>query len=120
MPKGKKKHHVSQAVRKRRGRNAGVLILGALALVFIAYLFDRSGPLETIDGLCVDTRSYTHTSTDGEGPHTHVEAVLEYERHRYALRPGDRFKIGEPVTVEIRRGRLTRYPYFEQAYHPRP
>ena len=108
-------HHPSRADRRRRGRNIGLWVLGIAALVFIFYLIDRSGPLETVNGVVVETRSYTHSGGDRSGAHTHVEAVLEFEDHRYTLQPGDRFAEGQLIQVEVHRGRITGYPYFVQA-----
>ena len=115
MAKGGKKNRASKADKKRRGRNTGLYILGGLALLFVLYLIDRSGPLETVDGFCVDTSRYNHSGTDG-GTHTHVEAIVEYEGHRYSVRPGDQFAVGDPVAIEVHRGHFTGYPYFNQAY----
>ena len=109
------RHGRSRADRRRRGRYIGWVVLGTPALAFLIYQVDRSGPLETVDGMVVETRSYTHNAGDRQGPHTHVEAVLEYEGHRHTVRPGDRFRQLDPVQVEVRRGRLTGYPYFVQA-----
>lgn len=120
--KGRKKGgkgRASQAERRRRGRIIGLCLLGGVVLLAALYLIDRGGPLETIGGVVIDTSTYNHT-TGQQGSHTHIEAVLESEGHRFSLRPGDGFQVGDPVTIEIRRGRLTGYPYFQQAYHPRP
>ena len=112
--KEKKKGH-SRADDRRRGRRLGLWILGALILLFAFYRVDRTGPPETIPGTVVEMRPYTHTGGDQQATHTHQSAVLEYEGHTNVIQSGDRFRLGDVVTVEIQRGRFTGYPYYIQA-----
>ena len=86
----------------------------ALALIF--YTVDRSGAHETVSGTVVETSSYLHSGGDRRGEDSHVSAVVDFEGHRYKVEPGDRFEQGQVVSVEVRRGRLTGYPYFVQAW----
>jgi hypothetical protein len=109
-------HHVSRAEKKRRGRLFGFIVLGLPALALIFYTVDRTGSYETVTGTVVETSSYVHNGRDRRGEHTHVSAVVEYEGHRYKVEPGDRFQQGQAVSVEVRRGRLSNYPYFVQAW----
>ena len=110
-------HRLSFAEQIRRGRRIGAAVLGTAALIYLFYLVDRTGPSQKIDGRVVETHAYPHSGDDQAGPHVHIEAILEYEGHRYKLEPGDRFKPGDAVTVEVHRGRFTGYPYFVQAGH---
>lgn len=110
----RKAHHPSRAGRRRRGRNLGLWILAGIVLALAFYYIDRSGGTETLDALVVETGTYTHTTRTG-GAHTHTEATVEYEGHRYTVRPADNLRTGETVRVNIRRGRITGYPYFDAA-----
>ena len=110
------RHHRSRADKKRRGRRYGLVILGIPTLALLFYLVDRSGPIETVAGSVVETSSYLHSGTDGSGEHSHLMAVLEYEGHRFKLDRADRYQTGDAVSVEVRRGRMTGYPYFVQAW----
>ena len=115
---GRKKsgHHVSRAEKRRRGRTYGFIVLGLLLAALAFYYLDRSGASETISGTVVETSSYVHSGTDAQGEHSHISAVVDYEGHRQTVEPGDRFQQGQAVSVEVRRGRITGYPYFIQAW----
>ena len=115
MAKTKRKHKDSKADKKRRGRNLGTIILGALGLLFIGFLIDRTGPEESLVGEVVETRNYEHNSGDQQGSHTHVEAIIEFEGKRHTLSPADRLRRGDRVYVLVRRGRFTGYAYFVSA-----
>ena len=108
--------HVSRAGKRRRGRIYGFIVLGLLTMVLAFYYVDRSGASETLSGTVVETSTYLHNGRDARGEHSHVSAVLEYEGHRHKVEPGDRFRQSQVVSVEIRRGRITGYPYFVQAW----
>lgn len=110
------RHHLSRADKKRRGRRYGLFILGIPTLALAFYLVDRTGPVETIAGSVAETSSYLHSGTDGSGEHSHWTAVLEYEGHRFKLDRADQYQKGDAVSVEVRRGRLTGYPYFVQVW----
>lgn len=112
----KRSHHASRAEKQRRGRLYGLLFLGLPALALAFYAVDRTGTTETLSGTVVKTSTYLHSGRDTQGEHSHVSALLEYEGHRYRLEPGDRFQQGQAVSVEIRRGRITGFPYFVQAW----
>jgi hypothetical protein len=114
--KKKTARHLSRAEKRRRGRIYGLIFLGIPTLAFVFYLVDYSGPREVLQGTVVETSSYTHSGGDRAGEHTHVAAVLEYEGSRYTLKPGDRFRRGDRISVEVRRGRITGHPYFVQAW----
>ncbi len=109
-------HHVSRAGKRRRGRLYGFLVMGSMALALAFYYVDRSGASETLSGFVVETSTYLHSGRDARGEHSHVSAVIEYEGHRLKVEPGDRFRQNQVVSVEIRRGRITGYPYFVQAW----
>ena len=110
------KHHLSRADKKRRGRRYGLFILGIPTLVLLFYMIDRSGPFETVGGSVVEISSYLHSGQDGQGEHSHQIATLEYEGHRYKLDRADTYRNGDAVQVEVRRGRITGYPYFAQSW----
>lgn len=103
----------SRVSRKRRGRNVGLWILGAIVLAAAFYYIDQGSTEDTLDGVVVDLGTYSHSTNSGR--HTHTEAVVECEGRRYKVRPADNLSLGDPVAVTIRRGRLTGYPYFERA-----
>ena len=103
----------SKEEKKRRGRNLGMWILGGAVAALAFYYVDRSGAVENIDAVVVDTGTYTHTTADGS--HDHREATVEYEGHRYTIQPADNIQLGGSVRVTIRRGRITGYPYFDTA-----
>lgn len=103
----------SRAARNRKGRSLGLWVLGAIVLGFAFYYLDRSGPVETVEGVVVDTGTYVHGTRSGS--HTHNEAVVEYEGRRYTIRPADNLGLNDPVAVTVRRGRITGYPYFDAA-----
>ncbi len=108
--------HVSRAGKRRRGRIYGFIVLGLLTMALAFYYVDRSGASETLSGTVVGTATYMHSGRDARGEHSHVSAVVEYEGHRRKVEPGDRFTQSQVVSVEIRRGRITGYPYFVQAW----
>ncbi len=109
-------HHVSRAGKRRRGRIYGFVVLGLLTMALAFYYMDRSGASETLSGIVVETSSYVHSGRDAQGEHSHVSAVIEFEGHRQKVEPGDRFRQSQVVSVEIRRGRISGYPYFVQAW----
>ena len=109
-------HHVSRAGKRRQGRTYGFIVLGLLTMALAFYYVDRSGASETLSGTVVETSTYMHAGRDAQGEHSHVSAVLEYEGYRHKVEPGDRFQQSQVVHVEIRRGRITGYPYFVQAW----
>jgi hypothetical protein len=94
----------------RRARRLALLVIlgGAIAL----YIYDRGGPSETIRAEVVRVRPYTHQSTSGGGPHTHTEAVIEFEGRRHTLPRADGLTVGQEVLVDVRRGRLSGRPRF--------
>ena len=104
----------SRGTRKRRGRNIGLWILGAIVLAFVFYYIDSSGATETVNGVVVKMGTYDHGTR--QGTHTHSEATVEFEGHRYTIRPASNLNLGDPVSVTVRRGRITGYPYFETAF----
>ncbi|MGD8376262.1 MAG: hypothetical protein PVF68_08980 [Acidobacteriota bacterium] len=91
----------------------GVWILAGAVLALAFYYIDRSGETETLEAVVVETGTYPHTTRSGA--HTHTEATVEYEGHRYTVRPADNLRTGETLQVKIRRGRITGYPYFDAA-----
>ena len=93
----------SRKVRRRMRRIAALVVLGgAIGL----YVYDYGGPLETVRGRVASTRTYPHRGT-GERPHTHTEAVIEYEGARYTLPRADGLRKGQRILVDVRRGRLS-------------
>ena len=109
-------HHASRAGKRRRGRIYALIVLGLLTVAVALYYVDRSGASETLSGTVVQTSTYMHSGRDARGEHSHVSAVIEFEGHRQKVEPGDRFRQSQVVSVEIRRGRITGYPYFVQAW----
>jgi hypothetical protein len=74
------------------------------------YVYDYSGALETVWGRVERVRTYTHQASGG--PHTHTEAVIEFEDRRHALPRADQLTRGMQVLVDVRRGRLSGRPRF--------
>ncbi len=61
-------HARSRAERRRRGRYVGWVVLGVPALLFVLYLIDRTGPLETVDGTVVIDRTVEGGDRLSRGP----------------------------------------------------
>lgn len=107
MPKRRKRDTARRrggSSRKVRRRMRWILVVlgGAIGL----YVYDYRAPLETVRGRVASTRTYPHRGTGGR-PHTHIEAVIEYEGARHTLPRADGLRKGQGILVDVRRGRLS-------------
>lgn len=94
---------ISKKARRFRRRVKWTFI--AVLVIAGLYAYDRGGPLEEVSGRVAALRTYPHGN--GTDRHTHVEADLEFDGARHAVRPADELKRGDRVIVEVRRGRLS-------------
>ena len=107
------------AMRRRRLarlRRAGVV--AALLAVPGLWALERSGPQEMVQAEVVETRLQRHFVADGSS-HTHTGATLKIEGlSETTLERADGYERGQRVPVWIRRGLITRWPYFLDVAKP--
>lgn len=90
----------------KKRRLLWLAVLGLLGLALALYFYDSRGPLETVRGEVLSTRTYPHDPPN-EPAHTHIEAVIEIEGRSHTVREADGYETGDQATVVITRGRLT-------------
>jgi hypothetical protein len=95
--------------RWRRSRYAG--IAAAVLAVPLLYAFEHNGGQELVDAQVIATRLRRHYA--GGSSHSHTSATLQIEGlSEAAIDRADGYERGQRVSVWIRRGRLSGWPYF--------
>lgn len=97
--RGKSRHHRKWTVR----RSAKWLLIAVIVGLFV---YEYTGPVETVDGTVADTSTYPHTGRGGQS-HTHTEAFIEFEGARKRLPRADGLTQGQQVLVRAKKGRIS-------------
>jgi hypothetical protein len=97
---------------RRTGIFAAVLAVpGLLAL-------ECFGPEEIVEAEVIKTRPWRHFAADGTS-HDHTTATLQIEGlSETTLQRADGYQRGQRVSVWIRRGRISAWPYFQDIVRP--
>jgi hypothetical protein len=109
-----------RAARRRvlatRARRAGV-VAAVLAIPGL-WAWERAGSQEIVEAEVVETRRWQHSGNDGTS-HPHIAATLQIEGlSETTLQRADGYERGRRVPVWIRRGRISRWPYFLDVAKP--
>jgi hypothetical protein len=111
-----RRRRASLHARRRRFIRAGIVALVLLPAALWA--FDLSGPEEIVEAQVLQTRFWRHRPANAR-PHNHTRAILIIEGlNEVNLDQADGLSRGQRVSVWIRRGRLSGYPYFQEVVSP--
>jgi hypothetical protein len=93
----------------RRARGLG--IFAAILAVPGLWAFERSGGEELVEAEVIETRLWRHYA--GGSTHSHSSATLQIEGlSQTTLDRADGYQRRQRVPVWVRRGRISRWPYF--------
>jgi hypothetical protein len=98
----------------RRRRFIRATIVAVILLPAALWALDLSGPEELVEAQVLRTRFWRHRPANAR-PHNHTRAILIIEGlNEVNIDQADGFSRGQRVSVWVRRGRLSGYPYFQE------